>query len=201
MSESSLRRAPAILLIFMAMTMVLGLMVALLMWPHDSENKVPNPTQPGSYDNRIVPGYRAGFITLGMKATLLEPTLGQASLRPQKNAILYLFPKYNINVAVNKNLVQSVFIFNPCFIVGLKNSDEAPEKQIKVGADIENALRLFGENYEAETKGVRTESISDLGQRYTLHYWEDGVHFGVKDHKITDIMITQPIIDIELNKQ
>ncbi|MGM9998045.1 MAG: hypothetical protein ACI38Q_01390 [Candidatus Bruticola sp.] len=201
MSQSTLRRVPILLMIVMVITMVLGLMVAVLMWPNNNVNKLKEPLKPGPYDNRIVPGYRAGFITLGMKAALLEPTLGQASLRPQKNAILYLFPKYNLNVAVSDNLVHSVFVFNPCFVVGLSNSDEAPEKQVRIGADIENALRLFGEKYEAETKGARAESLSDLGQRYTLHYWEDGIHFGVQEHKITYIMITQPIINADLDKQ
>lgn len=203
MSKSALTRVPAILVLFMAITMVLGLMVAVLLWSNGISPKQDVFAKPGPYDNRIVPGYRAGFITLNMSASTLEPTLGEASIRPQDGSILYLFKKYQINVSVSKNKVTSIFVTNPNFVLGIINDKNVEIcKQIKVGSDIENALRIFGDNYEAETKGQRTsESLSDLGQRYTLHYWEQGVHFGVQEHKITYIMVTTPIIDNHLDSK
>ena len=198
MSQSTLKRAPAILVLFMAATMMLGLLVAILMWPN-GDFKQKTLAKPGPYDNRIVPGYRAGFITLNMSSSNLEPTLGQASIRPQTDGMLYLFPKYDLNVSVSKGRVNSVFITNPCFIVGINDEKADKNRQIKVGSDIENVLRTFGESYEAETKGQRSESLTDLGKRYTLHYWEHGVHFGVQEHKITYIMITNPIIGDRLD--
>lgn len=197
MSKSNLTRVPAILVLFMAITMVLGLMVAVFIWSSGIYSaKQTIFAKPGPYDNRIVPGYRAGFITLNMSAAVLEPTLGKASIRPQNDSLLYLFNKHKLNVSVSKGRVTSIFVTNPNFILGLINDEHADIcKQIKVGSDIENALRVFGDSYEAETKGHRAESLSDLGQRYTLHYWERGVHFGVQEHKITYIMITTPIID------
>ena len=201
MSKSIFTRVPAILVLFMVITMILGLMVAVLLWSNGVYPRQTAFAKPGPYDNRIVPGYRAGFITLNMSASVLEPTLGEASIRPQDGSILYLFDKYKLNVSVSKNKVTSIFVTNPNFVLGVINDKHADIcKQIKVGSDIENALRVFGDNYEAETKGQRvSESLSDLGQRYTLHYWEQGVHFGVQEHKITYIMITAPIIDDRLD--
>lgn len=198
MSQSVLKRAPAILVLFMAATMMLGLLVAILMWPNDDFKQITS-ARPGPYDNRIVPGYRAGFITLKMDVSKLEPTLGKASIRPQTNGILYLFSKYQLNVSVNKSKVNSIFIANPNFIVGINGEKVDLNKQIKVGSDIENVLRVFGEGYEAETKGQRAESLTDLGKRYVLHYWERGIHFGVQEHKITYIMITNPIIGDQID--
>lgn len=201
MSNSTLSRVPTILVLFMAITMVLGLMVAVLLWSNGVYPKQAPFAKPGPYDNRIVPGYRAGFITLNMSASVLEPTLGEASIRPQDGSILYLFKKYKINVSVSKNRVTSIFVTNPNSVLGIINDEHADVcKQIKVGSDIENVLRIFGDNYEAETKGQRaSESLSDLGKRYTLHYWGQGVHFGVQEHKITYIMVTTPIIDDHLD--
>ena len=57
MSKSTLTRVPAILVLFMAITMVLGLMVAILLWSNGVYPQQTAFANPGPYDNRIVPGY------------------------------------------------------------------------------------------------------------------------------------------------
>lgn len=123
---SKSERISITLVIMMMMVMLLGTCVAVALWGQtDVRGMSPRSfAEPGPFDNRIVPGYRAGFITMNMDAEKLESYFGvHGIMRPQKNSVLYTFPDRGIVVSASDGRVTSVFVTSRSYIVGVNKND------------------------------------------------------------------------------
>lgn len=185
-----------LLAVMLAVSMLLGTSASMVLWSSYWETQTVHPAiNPGPFDNRIIPGFRAGFITIGMNSAFLEPNLGTCTMRPQKDGLICLFQDRMLNVSVTNNRVSSVFITNPNFVIQLQNDANQDQTSfIHVGSDIDLVLRTFGSNYDSS----QSSSVADKdvhNEKYVLHYWAQGIHFGAFKHKVTYIMITESILE------
>ncbi|MBQ7503392.1 hypothetical protein IJT93_11920 [bacterium] len=185
-----------LLAIMLAAAMLLGTSTSMILWSTYWESQTVHPAiNPGPFDNRIIPGFRAGFITIGMNSAFLEPNLGTCTMRPQKDGLICLFQDRMLNVSVTNNRVSSVFITNPGFVIQLQNDANQDQTSfIHVGSDIDLVLRTFGSNYDSsQSSSVADKDVNN--EKYVLHYWAQGIHFGAYQHKVTHIMITESILE------
>lgn len=185
-----------LLAVMLAVSMLLGTSASMVLWSSYWETQTVHPAiNPGPFDNRIIPGFRAGFITIGMNSAFLEPNLGTCAMRPQKDGLICIFQDRLINVSVTNNRVASVFTTNPHFVITLQNdANQDQTDYIHVGSDIDLVLRTFGSNYDSsQSSSVDNKDVNN--EKYVLHYWAQGIHFGAYKHKVTYIMITESILE------
>lgn len=141
-------------------------------------NPLPPSTQASIADHLIIPGTRLGPLTLGLSTKSLEATLGQASLRPQRDGVVYLYPQIGLLAYTEQGRVISATVRSPLF---------KTRTGIGVGSDIGDALRTLPGHYEMEGSGAN----------YKLHCWSEGWHLEVKDNHIASIQITLKLITDE----
>lgn len=170
------RRIPLPLALLLTCALIVGALAVVGQVEAGRPGPAPEAARPSRGDGRIIAGHRVDFLTLGLPVERVEAVLGRGKARPKKDSILYLFDEVGVHVAASKGLVQSVLVQNP----NLTTPDG-----IGVGADVDRVLRTFGEDYEYENRGA---------EEYTLHYWPKGIHFSVKDTKVTRILVTEPVI-------
>lgn len=192
MSESPApRRIHLILSIFLILTLLLGSLVAISLWQPLLRPQASPVKRPGPFDARIIPGMRVSFITIAMDAQFIESHLGKATLRPHQDSLFYLFPKLGLNISTHKGQVTSILVTNPQYTVG---SAPNPQNLIRVGQDVELVLRAFGDTYDAEGD-PEAASPGGLGSRYTLHYWNQGIHFGIFQDRVQYILVTSNLLE------
>lgn len=131
----------------------------------------------GPSDRRIVPGHRAGFITLGLPVDEVEQRLGPGQIRPAREGMVYVFPDQGLSCAASQGRVISVLVRNP----ELKTA-----RGIGVGSDVDQVVRNHG------GEGVYEYDERSPGH-YTLHYWAQGIHFTVEHTRVVGILIQEPV--------
>ncbi len=134
----------------------------------------PPPARPGPSDMTIIPGQRVDFITIGLTIPEVESRLGKGTIRPARESRVHLFPEAGVSLSTQDGQVTSILVRNPHF--STRNS-------IEVGGDVDLVIRTFGQDYEWE--GDQSS--------YQLHYWQQGIHFGVTDDVVESIQVTAPL--------
>ena len=131
----------------------------------------PTLTDTSINDHLIIPGTRIGPVTLGLPVKKLEQLLGRATLRPQGEGTVYLFPEHGLAVYCQDARVFSVTTRSPL---------HKTRAGVGVGSDVDEVLRGLSRNYEMEGSAPR----------YLLHNWGDGWHDEVYNDKITYFQIS-----------
>lgn len=184
-NETSMSDEPTSQVVPLGLRFVLFASLVLLLLATLSETQrlppsvgpTPALTQNYTNDHLIVPGARVGPVTLGLSTTKLEEVLGRATLRPQGEGTVYLYPDRGLVVYCQDDRVFSV-------------TTRSPEYQTRagvgVGSDVNDVLRGLSKDYEME--GSPTS-------RYVLHNWSQGWHIEVEKDRATYVQITQMITE------
>ena len=183
---------------------ILALLILLMAsWAEMLRLKAPARPQisaAGPTDHLVVPGDRAGFITLDLPVDEVEKRLGQGRIRPTHDAVLYYFAKEHLTCGVQEGRVQSILVHDPQF---------QTRTGLGVGSDVEKVIRVFGDVYEYDNLSVpstprpsatptaspspRVASQRGPEDSYTLHYWDKGVHFNIRSGRVDAVWITPPV--------
>ncbi len=131
----------------------------------------PALTQTYTNDTLIVPGTRIGPATLGLSTTKLEQILGRATLRPQGEGMVYLYPDHGLVIYCQDDRIFSVTTRSPKY---------QTRSGVGVGSDVNDVLRSLSNGYEMEGSSPR----------YVLHNWSEGWHIEVDQDKVTYVQIT-----------
>lgn len=167
---------PILRALLIASLLILTVMVTSEWMQRPTPPGVVPLSEPGASDNLIVPGHRVDFITLGLSITLIEKTMGKGTIRPTKEAQLYLFQDYGISMSVIEDRVDSIYVKSPHF---------KTRQGIAVESDVSQVVRHFGNGYVMD--GDEKE--------YELHYWTEGIHFRIIQERVHAIQITQRVDD------
>lgn len=180
MSDKQTNQAVPVGLRFVLFASLLLLLIATLSETHRLPHSVgPTPalTQNYTNDHLIVPGARIGPVTLGLSTAKLEEILGRATLRPQGEGTVYLYPDRGLVVYCQDGRVFSVTTRSPEF---------QTRAGVGVGSDVNDVLRGLSKDYEME--GSPTA-------RYVLHNWSQGWHIEVERDRASYIQITPMITE------
>ena len=131
----------------------------------------PALTQTYTNDSLIIPGTRIGPATLGLSTTKLEQILGRATLRPQGEGTVYLYPDHGLVIYCQDSRVFSVTTRSPMY---------KTRSGVGVGSDVNDVLRNLSNSYEMEGSPPR----------YVLHNWSEGWHIEIDQDKVTYLQIT-----------
>lgn len=158
-------------------------LILLLLATLSETNRLPATVEPtpaltesSTPDTLIVPGTRIGPVTLGLPTRRLEQVLGKATLRPQGQGTIHLYPDRGLVVYVQDGRVFSVTCRSPLF---------KTRSGVGVEADVDEVLRTLSKNYEMEGSG----------SKYLLHNWSEGWHIEVKDNKVSYLQITPKLTE------
>jgi len=162
------------LALLMLAAMVVGLLAAVGQYQAWQRPVVPEPARPARRDGLIMAGQRVDFITLNLPVEQVEWMLGPGRIRPERTSQLYIFEKVGLSLSVQKGLVRSILVKTP----DLRTADG-----LSVGSDVDRVVRLFGPDYDKETR---------TPQDYSLHYWARGIHFAVEGTRVVSILVAEP---------
>lgn len=129
----------------------------------------------GPHDMAIVPGTRADFVTIGLPYKEVQAGLGPGVVRPVKASELIIFEEYGLSVSIVDDRVEHIYLVSPEF---------KTRAGVGVGSDVDEVVKSQGRDYEFEGE------TSD----YVMHYWEAGIHYTIKDEKVTAIQLSAPIL-------
>lgn len=124
-------------------------------------------------DTLIIPGKRAGEISLGRPIDVVEKKWGEGKIVPKENFQIYSFPKKLFDLGVQKDVVIMILLRNPAYRTA---------EGIAVGTEVSRIIRVFGKDYEYER-------VKSKDTDYILNYWEKGIAFSIKRDYIKKIKI------------
>lgn len=179
-------RAPLPLRLLLALSILLLVLAATaeLMRQGSSGPSTPTPEAPGPLDELIVPGHRVSFIVLGVPIKEVEGKLGSGVIRPSQDALLYLFEKVGLSCGVQRGQVVSVRILSPQF---------RTRGGVAVGSDVDLVIRELGTAYEYAGEGPSPTPGAAPPETYVLHYWNLGIHVGIRHTRVESLQVTSPV--------
>lgn len=136
-----------------------------------TSNLLPPTTDRSSNDEIIVPGFRVGPVTLGLRSAKLREVIGRGVLRPHGDGIVHLHEDLGLVIYEQDGRVTSITVRSPYF---------ATRQGLRVGSDVSDVFSTLGNDYEMEK--------TDTG--YTLTNFNQGWRIAVENDLITSIHIT-----------
>jgi len=140
---------------------------------------------PGN-DYVILPGKRAGTIELGDSIDRVEARIGRGIIAPRKDFQIYSFPRYLMDLCVQKDQIVMILLVNPRY---------RTREGISVGESSSSIIRAFGKQYEYE-------EMTGADHEYIIQYWEKGISFSIRKERIVKIKVfNQKLVMKQMFKQ